>query len=188
MRLSFKYILIVLLFSGFTFSQVIPSKFNLSDKKKLTKLNADPNPAGNSITDIIAVGDTVWVATGNGLSVSFDNGNSWKSFSGTPEFGTEDISALAYNNGVVWVATAHSENLNSENVDVGSGLKYTTDNGITWNSMPQPIDNQNDTTINYGINVIQALPVTVAQQNLTFDRSEERRVGKECRSRWSPYY
>ena len=23
---------------------------------------------------------------------------------------------------------------------------------------------------------------------LTFDRSEERRVGKECRSRWSPYH
>ena len=22
----------------------------------------------------------------------------------------------------------------------------------------------------------------------TFDRSEERRVGKECRSRWSPYH
>ena len=22
---------------------------------------------------------------------------------------------------------------------------------------------------------------------VTFDRSEERRVGKECRSRWSPY-
>ena len=24
--------------------------------------------------------------------------------------------------------------------------------------------------------------------NLTDDRSEERRVGKECRSRWSPYH
>ena len=24
--------------------------------------------------------------------------------------------------------------------------------------------------------------------NLTFVRSEERRVGKECRSRWSPYH
>ena len=23
---------------------------------------------------------------------------------------------------------------------------------------------------------------------VTFDRSEERRVGKECRSRWSPYH
>ena len=25
-------------------------------------------------------------------------------------------------------------------------------------------------------------------QTLRFDRSEERRVGKECRSRWSPYH
>ena len=25
-------------------------------------------------------------------------------------------------------------------------------------------------------------------QEETFDRSEERRVGKECRSRWSPYH
>ena len=25
-------------------------------------------------------------------------------------------------------------------------------------------------------------------QNFLLDRSEERRVGKECRSRWSPYH
>ena len=25
-------------------------------------------------------------------------------------------------------------------------------------------------------------------QNITAERSEERRVGKECRSRWSPYH
>src|SRR2546430_13651811 len=26
------------------------------------------------------------------------------------------------------------------------------------------------------------------EQGFTFERSEERRVGKECRSRWSPYH
>ena len=31
------------------------------------------------------------------------------------------------------------------------------------------------------------LAVTVSRQNATV-RSEERRVGKECRSRWSPYH
>src|ERR1035441_8185062 len=31
-------------------------------------------------------------------------------------------------------------------------------------------------------------PETRALQLLTEDRSEERRVGKECRSRWSPYH
>ena len=25
-------------------------------------------------------------------------------------------------------------------------------------------------------------------ENVSFNRSEERRVGKECRSRWSPYH
>ena len=141
----------------------------MSDKNKLTKINNDENPAGNGISDIIVIGDTIWVGTGNGLSVSFNNGNTWKSFTGTSEFGTEDISALAYNNGVVWVATAHTENINSEDVDVGSGIKYTFDNGITWHSIPQPVDTQSDTTVNYGINILNALPITVEEKNLTFD-------------------
>ena len=29
---------------------------------------------------------------------------------------------------------------------------------------------------------------TVGYQSIPPDRSEERRVGKECRSRWSPYH
>ncbi len=169
MKLSLKYILLFLLFSGITFSQIIPSKFSLSNKNNLTKINDDENPAGNGVSDIIVIADTIWVATGNGISVSFNNGNSWKSFSETPEFGTEDISALAYNNGVVWVATAHTENINNEDVDVGSGLKYTFDNGITWQSIPQPVDTQSDTTVNYGINILDALPITVEEKNLTFD-------------------
>ena len=28
----------------------------------------------------------------------------------------------------------------------------------------------------------------ISAGNITFTRSEERRVGKECRSRWSPYH
>ena len=31
-------------------------------------------------------------------------------------------------------------------------------------------------------------PVTTAEPAAATDRSEERRVGKECRSRWSPYH
>ena len=173
----FKYVFSLLLLTGITYSQVIPDNFNLTKKNPLAKLNLDDNPAGNSITDLIVVGDTIWAGTGNGLSVSFNNGISWKSFTGTPEFGTEDISALAYNNGVVWVATAHTENINGDNIDVGSGLKYTFDNGLSWTSVPQPIDNQNDTTINYGANILKALPVTVVQQNLAIPwRSRNRPV------------
>ena len=28
----------------------------------------------------------------------------------------------------------------------------------------------------------------IIEDNIPIDRSEERRVGKECRSRWSPYH
>src|SRR3989441_252485 len=34
--------------------------------------------------------------------------------------------------------------------------------------------------------VVRATPV--AKDEITVNRSEERRVGKECRSRWSPYH
>ena len=43
--------------------------------------------------------------------------------------------------------------------------------------------------------LIRVLPITVFRKEITSQwltsflyRSEERRVGKECRSRWSPYH
>ena len=49
--------------------------------------------------------------------------------------------------------------------------------------------------IDYAMSVIvaRALPdvrdgLKPVQRRILFSRSEERRVGKECRSRWSPYH
>jgi len=39
--------------------------------------------------------------------------------------------------------------------------------------------------------LVEALPGRLPRQSgqvVLYDRSEERRVGKECRSRWSPYH
>ena len=37
---------------------------------------------------------------------------------------------------------------------------------------------------------LEKIAYEIAKEHLesSFDRSEERRVGKECRSRWSPYH
>ena len=35
---------------------------------------------------------------------------------------------------------------------------------------------------------ISRMTIVVTGDNRTLERSEERRVGKECRSRWSPYH
>ena len=34
----------------------------------------------------------------------------------------------------------------------------------------------------------QSKKVSIIGNNVSLERSEERRVGKECRSRWSPYH
>ena len=36
--------------------------------------------------------------------------------------------------------------------------------------------------------VYDAIPSEINMESLEYWRSEERRVGKECRSRWSPYH
>ena len=39
-----------------------------------------------------------------------------------------------------------------------------------------------------GFQVASVSSIARAQKHLETERSEERRVGKECRSRWSPYH
>ena len=36
--------------------------------------------------------------------------------------------------------------------------------------------------------LVEAINFTEAERRIIEERSEERRVGKECRSRWSPYH
>ena len=46
-----------------------------------------------------------------------------------------------------------------------------------------------NTRLDYGSETSRYVnPLRVYEFNINWDRSEERRVGKECRSRWSPYH
>ncbi|MFB3057861.1 MAG: WD40/YVTN/BNR-like repeat-containing protein, partial [Ignavibacteriaceae bacterium] len=155
--------------SGNLLAQITPDSFRLTEERRSTSKINSRNPLSNSILDVIAIGDTVWLGTSRGVSVSFDRGESWTNFFGTSPFGNDNVSAIGYNNGTFWAATARTVEGIAGDVPAGTGLKYTTDNGITWASVPQPIDADADTTVEYGINIIPALPVTVTEQNLTFD-------------------
>ena len=57
--------------------------------------------------------------------------------------------------------------------------------------MPKPIQVGRKERMSYGkINEVGEMPNLIDIQTSSYDssRSEERRVGKECRSRWSPYH
>jgi hypothetical protein len=154
---------------GSLLAQVTPDGYNMSvDGKTLPKISSS-NPLSNSILDVIAIGDTVWLGTSRGVSVSFDRGENWTNFFGTSPFGNDNVSAIGYDNGTFWAATAQTVEGIADDVPAGTGLKYTTDNGLTWTAVPQPVDHPDSTTVVYGNNTLQALPVTVTEQNLTFD-------------------
>ncbi len=160
---------VLIIFIGESKSQLLPKSFELLNKKNLEKTATSPTPANNSVTDILIVGDTVWIATGQGVSMTTDRGNSWTNFTNDQTFGTEGVSAIGYYNGVFWAATAHDENTSSGSVQTGSGLRYTTDAGKTWTTVAQPRDSASDSVIIYGTNHLRALPVTVPEQNVIFD-------------------
>lgn len=169
-----KNIVILILFicasSTALFAQLSPQDyFLLDDGKALSKVNFQ-NPLSNTITDIITVGDTIWLGTSRGVSLSVDGGENWTNFYGQPDFGTDNISAIGYNEGIFWCATARSAEIEGgQTLPEGTGLKYTSDLGATWTTIPQPLDHPDSTTEIYGINTLQALPVTVAIQNLAYD-------------------
>ena len=149
-------------------AQSIPNSFRLLGNGAISKYSSSGNPGSNSIGRIIAMGDTVWLGTGNGVSLTTDNGESWIN----KTFGTEGIAAIGYDkyHNIFWASTVHTENIsNIGDVGVGSGLHYTTDGGNSWNSIPQPVDDPGDSIITYGINdSVRALPITVPQQNIIY--------------------
>lgn len=161
---------IILLNFSFVFAQLTPDHFNLGEEKNnLNKINSS-TPLSNTITDILTIGDTIWLGTSRGVSLSTDNGENWINFYGQSDFGTDNISSIGYHNGVFFCATAISKEVTGGDfVPAGSGLKFTTDLGNTWKSIPQPLDSENDETEVYGINNIDALPVTVVENNLAYD-------------------
>ena len=162
-------LLLVFLIGTFnqTYSQVDNYKLH-TDSDNFFKSNSQ-NPTSNTITDIIALGDTVWLGTSRGVSLSTDRGETWTNFFGNPQFGADNVSSIGYYNGVFWAATARTVEQNNQRLPQGTGLKYTSDLGRTWNSIPQPLDDPSDSTVQYGINTLRALPVTVAVQNLAYD-------------------
>ena len=138
---------------------------------KLSQSNSLPTlQAGNSITDIVISNDTIWLGTGKGLSRSADGGRTWKNYYDSPEFGKEDISALAVRGKNVWVATAHSVVRDNQSLPEGSGLRYSSDGGETWKVIAQPLDTKNvDTLFWNSKSTIRALGITTAINNITYD-------------------
>lgn len=192
-----KKFLVILLLLGIqvSFTQVLPTDFKVSPNfnKVKTKTSGDNIPKhvgrftvspvasssiiSNFISDIIVIrnqlGDTIWFGTGKGLSRTTNSGISFENYYGTAPFQEDDVSGIAvYKNWIV-VATAFSQEIDGDFVPTGSGIKVSSDYGITWSSYPQPMDPLDSATTGvytrYGNNLIHGLAIVVDEQNLSYD-------------------
>src|SRR5256885_12046991 len=63
-------------------------------------------------------------------------------------------------------------------------IRWAHDNVDAWLKKLNP----EAALIMFGTNDLHDVPLDEYEKKLRLVRSEERRVGKECRSRWSPYH
>ena len=144
-----RYIFLILFISSFSFAQNIhraddyklgdfkPGNFNYKNfdgvsSSSITVIPVNTNtPISNFITDIVLNGDTVWFATGNGLMRTINFFNSFQSYAGLAPFGTDDIAGFNLNRNVIVASTAISQEINGGSVPVGTGIKVSTDYGLT---------------------------------------------------------
>ena len=129
----------------------------------------------NSVTDIVQVNDSTFLfASGNGLSFSYDRGENIYSFlpnGETVSYGA--VTGIASLGDHIWVSTAYDtmilEGSYYSEYPKGNGVSYSPDAGRTWQRFPQSIDTQADTIEAIFAGQIDALPITSAINNLTYD-------------------
>jgi len=129
----------------------------------------------NVISEIKLQGDsTVWLGTGQGLAMMQDSISVFAMDSFTIEepdtimLLTDGISAIAVNDSSIIVAGATDDGV----TPVGAGFYFAEDAldpTISWIHFSQPIDNQTDTLAGFADKYFRALPVTVANNNVTYD-------------------
>lgn len=148
----------------------VPLQSQIAQTYHLATANLDASlPPSNSVSDIITERDTMWFGTDKGLSLSVDAGTSFRNFGGIPPFDSKGTSALTMNDRIIWVAVASSFTQDNQSIPQGNGLDFSTDRGVTWTYVPQPVDTGLVDTIQYGINRIKTLDITTTANNITYD-------------------
>ena len=139
--------------------------------KKPGMISSEMSPLlpSNSISHLAVSGTTLWAGTGKGLARTPNGGMTWESFASVSQFANPGIFAIDIKGSTIWTSTGYSKDVNDQSVQTGSGYTYSTDDGATWTSRPQPMDAQSDSLVTYGSNTVWFLPIVVPEQNVTFD-------------------
>ncbi|NTV45355.1 MAG: hypothetical protein HGB11_02240 [Chlorobiales bacterium] len=158
--------------------------FNAADKYRL--FNSSENISSNSVSQlgVNANSGQIWLGTRGGLNVSDNGGSSFRIVTDISRFNRNGVFGLAVKGDSVWASTAYTSDKEGR-APAGDGMMFSLDAGTTWKSVPQPLDQPNDTTEKYGINTLKALPIIVPEQNVIYDLAIGPRPGMVWAATWS---
>ena len=181
------------------FSQIIPLRFlNEGLSTDEIEVGLKSNVIVEIKTSVNPTDSIIWLGTGKGLSYQLDSlgGNSnFRTFNVSDNLidGTKSIylpsggvSAIGISgkkinpttgNDTLIVSVANTKNGESvgAGVVVGNFSRKNPTNPIEWEYFEQPTDDQEDSILTWGGLEINALPVTVFENNITYDLS----IGKQ---------
>lgn len=127
-------ILLIFLFTQLVFGKTITT-YSLNEA-----VPPKSGLAGNGVTDIKSVSNTIWFGTGHGLSRTTDDGNTFESYGTKHGMTRGSISALWVSGDTIIVATAWDTltDVADDYLDIGTGLSFSIDSGNSWRKISQP--------------------------------------------------
>lgn len=98
---------------------------------------ADSGYISNVVIDIVEHNGAVWFATSDGLNFSYDNGETWFSYSSSNGLVSNSVSALyslpsSSGSDRVWVGTTHEEEFSGQIYVISDGIAYSDNDGDLW--------------------------------------------------------
>lgn len=131
----------------------------------------------SSVIDIEIKSEDVWLGTSLGADYSSNLGITWTHFDSTNGLGAGGACGLSISENLIAIPTCFNQVDTNISYPVGSGISFSTNNGMSWQHVPQPTDLAGDSIIQYGINdSIWIRPISSPVQNLAYDISQQNNI------------
>ena len=131
----------------------------------------DMSPYGilnNSVANLHVTDEAVWV--GPFLNVSTDQGATWFVPDTDSLFGSPNrLFSIDIEGDIIVAGLGRADNSGGESVQTASGFLVSENGGQSFQFRFPQLDDPDDTTQEYGISILPALPVIVPQQSPPFD-------------------
>lgn len=144
--------------------------FRLSQAVADTGKMYDGLPSNGVTTIAFQLDSIIWFGTGGGISQTDDFGESFHSyFTGENLLPYGTITAISTLDSLIWVAGVADTTTPLGKYNMGTGLAVSTNAGLTWKYMKQPLDDRYDDWDIWAGDTVEFLPNTTKISNTTWD-------------------